>query len=66
VLKRRYRRRDRGLVWEVDVFAGRELVVAEVELPSAATTVELPRWLRDSVVREVTGEAAYSNVNLAC
>ena len=65
VLKRRYQRRDHGLVWEVDVFDGRELVLAEVELPSAATAVEPPRWLRDSVVREVTGEAAYSNVNLA-
>lgn len=65
VVKRRYHRRDRGLTWEVDVFADRELVLAEVELPAVTTPVELPKWLRDAVVREVTGEAEYVNVNLA-
>jgi CYTH domain-containing protein len=65
VSKRRYRRRDRGLTWEVDVFADRDLVLAEVELPAATTPVELPGWLRGSVVREVTGEAEYVNLNLA-
>ena len=65
VVKQRYRRRDRGLTWEVDVFTDRDLVLAEVELPTTATPVELPRWLRESVVREVTGEASYYNVTLA-
>lgn len=65
VVKRRYCRRENGLEWEVDVFADRELVLAEVELPSAETPVELPRWLSESVVREVTGESEYLNVNLA-
>jgi CYTH domain-containing protein len=53
------------LTWEVDVFADRDLVLAEVELPAATTPVELPGWLRGSVVREVTGEAEYVNLNLA-
>jgi CHAD domain-containing protein/CYTH domain-containing protein len=65
VLKRRYYRQGNGLQWEVDVFVDRELVLAEVELPSAETRVELPGWLSESVVREVTGEPEYVNVNLA-
>jgi CYTH domain-containing protein len=40
-------------------------VLAEVELPAANVTVELPTWLHPYVVREVTGEPAYENRNLA-
>ena len=52
-----------GLTWEVDEFIGRlaGLTVAEVELPSADVVVELPPF----VGREVTGDAAYYNSNLA-
>ncbi len=64
VVKRRYLRPENGLVWEVDVFADRDLVLAEVELPAANLQVELPHWLSEWVVREVTGEPEYVNVNL--
>jgi CYTH domain-containing protein/CHAD domain-containing protein len=63
--KRRYCVPAGGLVWEIDEFLGRDLVLAEVELPAAHVTVELPTWLHPYVVREVTGEAAYENRNLA-
>lgn len=51
-----------GLVWEVDVFGGVNdgLVVAEVELPSEETMVDLPPWVGD----EVTGDPRYFNANL--
>ncbi|MDH3496760.1 MAG: CHAD domain-containing protein [Gemmatimonadota bacterium] len=65
VRKRRHRVADGSLTWEVDVFADRELVLAEVELPHPETTVEPPAWLEPFVVREVTGEPAYVNLNLA-
>jgi len=65
VEKRRYKLRDGERIWEIDDFAGRELVTAEVELPSEDTPVELPAWLAPCVVREVTGDPAYSNQNLA-
>ncbi|HWP38422.1 MAG TPA: CHAD domain-containing protein [Gemmatimonadales bacterium] len=65
VVKRRYLRADNGLVWEVDVFTDRDLVLAEVELPAANMQVQLPDWLSEWVVREVTGEPEYVNVNLA-
>ncbi len=52
-----------GLVWEVDEFHSRleGLVVAEVELPSADTEIELPPF----VGREVTGDPAYYNSTLS-
>ncbi|MDE6378466.1 MAG: CYTH domain-containing protein [Duncaniella sp.] len=60
--KTRYRVPFKGFTWEVDEFHGRleGLVVAEVELPSADTEVELPPF----VGREVTGDPAYYNSNL--
>lgn len=51
-----------GHKWEVDVFsrpAG--IVVAEVELQSTETPVDLPPW----VGREVTGDARYYNSSLS-
>ena len=65
VSRRRYRVPAEGLVWEVDEFLGRDLVLAEIELPSADADVAIPEWLRPYVDREVTGEPAYLNVNLA-
>ena len=60
--KVRHRVPHAGLVWEVDVFGGvnEGLVVAEVELPSEETVVDLPAWVGD----EVTGDPRYYNANL--
>ncbi|MHB1225082.1 MAG: CYTH domain-containing protein [Gemmatimonadaceae bacterium] len=63
--KRRHLVTDGALTWEMDDFDDRDLVLAEVELESAATAVTIPDWLAPHVVREVTGEDAYVNVNLA-
>ena len=65
VQKRRYVIEENGFTWELDEFTDRHLFLAEVELPSATTPVELPGWLAPHVVREVTGEDAWVNVNLA-
>ena len=65
VFKRRHQVSDGELVWEIDDFADRDLVLAEVELPSEETPVEPPEWLKPYVVREVTGEDEYANSNLA-
>lgn len=65
VVKRRHKVNDHGLTWEIDEFADRDLVLAEVELPSEDTPVEPPEWLKPYVVREVTGEDAFVNLNLA-
>jgi CHAD domain-containing protein/CYTH domain-containing protein len=63
--KRRYRFASAGLVWEVDEFTDRDLWLAEVELGSADQACEPPDWLAPFVVREVTDDPEYLNVNLA-
>jgi CYTH domain-containing protein len=65
VIKRRYRMPEGGLVWEVDEFTDRDLVLAEVELPSEDVQPRLPDWIAPYVVREVTDESVYLNINLA-
>jgi len=65
VSKVRYRVPHEGLVWEIDRFRGRPLVLAEVELPFAEAEVALPPWLEAVLDREVTGDPAYVNLNLA-
>lgn len=65
VRKRRYRIPEGNFTWEIDVFADRDLVLAEVELESAEQQPALPVWLAPHVVREVTKEPEYLNVSLA-
>jgi CHAD domain-containing protein/CYTH domain-containing protein len=65
VVKRRRRVAAEGVTWEIDEFLDRELVLAEVELPSQDAAIEVPDWLRPYVVREVTGDPEYSNRKLA-
>jgi CHAD domain-containing protein/CYTH domain-containing protein len=65
VHKRRYLVKDGEFTWELDAFSDIDLFLAEVELPSADTKVEVPDWLAPCLDREVTGEDKYVNVNLA-
>ena len=65
VHKKRYAIPAGELVWEIDEFLDRELVLAEVELPSEETEVVIPDWLAPHVEREVTDEPDYVNQNLA-
>jgi CHAD domain-containing protein len=65
VEKVRYEVADGAFVWQLDVFLDRELLLAEIELPSADTPVSFPAWLAPCVTREVTGDPAYVNANLA-
>ncbi|MHC4081498.1 MAG: CYTH domain-containing protein [Planctomycetota bacterium] len=63
--KTRYRVDEGGLVWEIDRYDGLDLVLAEVELPSADVEITIPDWLRPHIVREVTDEPAYQNYEIA-
>jgi CHAD domain-containing protein/CYTH domain-containing protein len=65
VIKRRHKVLHRGLTWEIDDFADRDLVLAEVEVPFEDSPVEPPEWLKPYMVREVTGEDEFSNLQLA-
>lgn len=65
VLKRRIKVPSDGLTWEIDIFLDRELFLAEIELPYKDTKVVIPSWLEPLIIREVTGESKYVNINLA-
>jgi CHAD domain-containing protein/CYTH domain-containing protein len=65
IRKLRFKVPDGALTWEIDRFAGRRLVLAEIELPSEDFQVQIPEWLLDHIERDVTGEDEYVNINLA-
>jgi CYTH domain-containing protein len=65
VEKRRHVVPDGAVEWEIDEFVDRELVLAEVELKSPDANPAPPAWLAPFVVRDVTGEPEYLNLNLA-
>lgn len=63
--KRRYIVPTGDRYWEVDEFLDRDLVLAEMEIPTTDTEITIPEWLRPVFVRDVTGEREYSNRSLA-
>ena len=65
ISKVRRRARVAGLVWEIDEFDGMPLVMVEVELDDAAQRFEMPPWIADLVVKEVSEDARYRNAALA-
>lgn len=65
VLKTRHLVPDGAREWAIDVFTDRELVLAEVELPTVDTAVTLPPWLAEVLVRDVTDERGFVNAMLA-
>jgi CYTH domain-containing protein/CHAD domain-containing protein len=65
VRKRRYRVVFGELTWEIDEFLDHPLILAEVEIPHPSIDPEPPEWLRPYVVRQVSGEPEFLNVNLA-
>lgn len=65
VRKVRFRVEQGGYTWEIDRFSDRRLVLAEVELQSEDDVAEPPPWLRRVIIRDVTDEGEFTNVNLA-
>lgn len=65
VRKRRHLVRDGTQTWAIDVFTDRDLVLAEIELPSVESEVTIPEWLAEVLLREVTDDAQYVNAVLA-
>lgn len=63
--KTRHRVADGDLEWEIDEFDDVDLVLAEVEIPTADTPVTIPAWLAPHMVREVTDEREYRNYEIA-
>lgn len=54
------------LKWEVDIFhSGHHLVVAEIEIPKKTFKVEIPNFIKEKLLLEVTGLKQFSNKNLS-
>jgi CYTH domain-containing protein len=63
--KQRYVVPNGGDRWEIDEFLDRTLVLAELEVPSVETRIDIPDWLKPVLVRDVTDEREYTNRSLA-
>lgn len=54
------------LKWEVDVFNnGHHLIIAEIEIPTPDHPVEIPDFISEKLLLEVTGLKQFSNKNLS-
>jgi CYTH domain-containing protein len=65
LIKTRHRVREGLHLWEIDVFDGLDLALAEVELEDAGQAVRIPAWLEPLIVREVTDDPAFTNAAIA-
>jgi CYTH domain-containing protein len=61
-----YTIKNSKLVWEVDEFHdGYKLIVAEIEIPRKDFNIEMPKWISDLILLEVTGLKQFSNRSLS-
>lgn len=66
IKKRRHIYPDGNLVWEVDEFlSGYSLVIAELELPTRRYKFQVPDFIKEVLLLEVTGLKQFSNRNLS-
>ena len=65
VAKRRHVVSDYGVQWEIDQFLDRDLVIADVTVSERDAPVIIPEWLEPYILREVTGDGAYTSLALA-
>ncbi len=58
----------RGWLWEIDAYEGplAGLFVLELELPAPDAEFSIPKELADCILREVTGDPAWTNKALSC
>jgi len=65
ISKTRHVFKDGKLKWEIDVFNGMSLIVAEVELPRKKYKLTVPRFINENLIMEVTRFNEFGNRNLA-
>jgi adenylate cyclase len=63
--KTRHRVRENALTWEIDAFEDINLILAEVELPTASSPATPPSWLKPHIIEEVTEDPSYTNAAIA-
>lgn len=66
IFKTRHTYEHNNLIWEVDEFHnGYKLIVAEIEIPKKDFKIEIPKWISDLILLEVTGLKQFSNRSLS-
>lgn len=66
IFKTRHTYEHNDLIWEVDEFHnGYKLIVAEIEIPKKDFKIEIPKWISDLILLEVTGLKQFSNRSLS-
>jgi CYTH domain-containing protein len=66
IKKRRHIYPFMDLVWEVDEFlSGYSLIIAELELPTRRYKYDVPNFIKEVLLLEVTGLKQFSNRNLS-
>ena len=67
LIKVRYKILFKNKVWEIDEFLGDNLglIVAEIEIPSMDYDVQIPKFISDKLLMEVTGMKQFGNRNLS-
>lgn len=54
-----------GMKWEIDDLEGVKLVIAEIEMPSLDYKIKIPKFIRNSYIKDVTRFREFSNRKLA-
>lgn len=66
ISKERWIYPDGQLYWEVDKFdSGHHIIVAEIEIPKKSFKINIPDFIKDKLLIEVTGIKQFSNKNLS-
>lgn len=54
------------LIWEIDEFHnGYKLIIGEIEIPKKDYKLQIPKYIKDLVLLEVSGMVQFSNRNLS-
>jgi CYTH domain-containing protein len=64
IRKTRYVKFNGDQTWEIDIFDF-QLAIAEIELDDIDEDIEIPQFIKDVVIMEVTGMPEFSNRNLS-
>lgn len=56
---------NKKIKWEIDSFQQFNLVVAEIELPTLKYKFDIPKFIKDNLIMEVTGFNQFTNKSLA-
>jgi CYTH domain-containing protein len=56
---------SKDLKWEIDKMKGKDIVIAEIELPSIDSEFKTPKWIKKQIIKEVTDDESYSSKCIA-